>query len=350
MKNVSELDTNFKINTAIDKGDIKFYNIDTPPFKLYGVFRENGKYRRMPESVAKAVSSGVFALHTNTAGGRVRFKTDSPYIAIYAKMSGIGKMPHFALTGSAGFDMYSENGGYRHIKTFAPPFDIKDGYESLADFGFSHLREITVNFPLYSGVDELYIGVSEAARIYEPEPYKLQKPMVFYGSSITQGGCASRPGSCYEGIISRRFHSDYINLGFSGNALAEEEMAHYIKGLDMSAFIYDYDHNAPDNEHLLKTHERMFRIIREANPELPVIIMSRPKYHLAKGELQRLAIIKATYDNAKKSGDKNVYLLDGRALMAQTEDEGTVDTLHPTDLGFASMAKALGDVLEELNI
>ena len=106
MFDISKVDNNFEIKTQIDKKDIKFYKIDEVPFRIYGVFRENGKYRRMPESVAKNVSEGVYTLHSNTAGGRVRFVTDSTYIAIHAKMDGLGKMPHFALTGSIGFDLY----------------------------------------------------------------------------------------------------------------------------------------------------------------------------------------------------------------------------------------------------
>ena len=109
MIDISKIDRNFVIETGIDKDDIKFYNVDESPFKIYGVFRENGKYRRIPESVAKSVSEGVYVLHSNTAGGRGRFATDSPYIAIHAIMDGLDKMPHFALTASAGFDLYADS-------------------------------------------------------------------------------------------------------------------------------------------------------------------------------------------------------------------------------------------------
>jgi len=338
------IDKNFKIDTKINKNDIKFYDIKNAPFSIHGVFYENGKFRRIPESIAKKVSSGVCVLHTNTAGGRVRFKTDSSYVAIHTKMSSVGKMPHFALTGSAGFDLYVDN---NYIKTFVPPFDIVDGYESLIELGTNELKEITINFPLYSSVDELYIGISDSSALCEAAPYKHQKPMVYYGSSITQGGCASRPGNSYESIISRRFNADYINLGFSGNAKAEEEIAKHISGMDMSVFVYDYDHNAPTNEHLQLTHERMYKTVRAANPDLPVIIMSRPKPYLNDTEKHRLEIIRATYESAKQNGEK-VYLLDGPTLMKAAGNDGTVDGCHPNDLGFASMAKAVGDVLETI--
>ncbi|MDD6313201.1 MAG: SGNH/GDSL hydrolase family protein, partial [Firmicutes bacterium] len=346
MKSISEIDANFRIETKIDKQDIKFYDIKRQPFKIYGVFYENGKYRRIPEAVAKAVSEDVWALHTNTAGGRVRFKTDSPYIAIHAEMSGVGKMSHFALSGSAGFDLYDADKGY--IQTFIPPFDIADGYESVIETESSEIREYIINFPLYSNVDELYIGISDTASVYEPDPYRIEKPIVYYGSSITQGGCASRPGNSYEGIISHRLDCNYINLGFSGSAMAEEEIAEYIKKLDMSVFVYDYDHNAPSAEHLANTHEKMFNTIRKANPGLPVILMSRPKYYLTEDEKVRLDIIKNTYNNAVENGDRNVYLIEGPELMKTAGYEGTVDNCHPNDLGFGSMAAALGDLLEKI--
>ena len=348
MSDISKIDSNFKVETNIKEKDIKFYNANQAPFEIFGVFYDNGKYRRMPENVAKTVNEGVYGLHTNTAGGRVRFKTDSRYVAINTKMFSIGKMPHFALTGSSGFDLYVCEETPNYVSTFTPPFNIQDGYESIIYFSSSKMREITINFPLYSGVCELYIGVDDKSTISSPKPYKFQKPIVYYGSSITQGGCASRPGNSYESIISRRLNADFVNLGFSGNAKGEKEIADYIKNLEMSAFVYDYDYNAPTTEHLKETHENMFEIIRKANPELPVVILSRPKFTLNDEENERLEIIRATYQNAMGSGDKNVYLIDGKTLMNLAGDDGTVDGCHPNDLGFMSMAKAVGDILEKI--
>lgn len=345
MKRIEELDTNFKLETNIGKDDVRFYDVRKAPFSIHGVIYENGRFRRMPQEIADTVNEGVAGLNSNTAGGRVRFKTNSRYVAIVVKMIGIGKMPHFALTGSAGFDLYS---GDRYIRTFAPPFNISDGYESVIDFENDDLRDITINFPLYSCVTELYVGVSKTAEVTAPSDYKIEKPIVYYGSSITQGGCASRPGNAYQSFISRMFDADFVNLGFSGNAKGEDEIAEYIKSLPMSAFVYDYDHNAPSTEHLKNTHERMFKIIRKANPLLPIVIMSRPKYYLTSDEERRLDVIKTTYQNAKDAGDNNVYLLDGRALMELANDGGTVDNCHPNDLGFASMAMALGKVLKDI--
>ncbi|MBQ2810122.1 MAG: SGNH/GDSL hydrolase family protein [Clostridia bacterium] len=346
MSDISQIDKNFKIETKISKSDIKFYNVRQEPFKIYGIFHENGKFRRMPESVAKSVSDGVYWLHSNTAGGRVCFKTNSPYIAIHAQMANIGKMSHFALAGSCGFDLYVRDEKEQYVNTLVPPFDIIDGYEGVIELGTKKEREIVINFPLYSDVIELYVGISDASTLSASTPYKIEKPIVFYGSSITQGGCASRPGSSYQAILSRELSVNYINLGFSGNAMAEDEMASYISSLDMSAFVYDYDHNSPSVEHLMATHEKMFNAIRERHKELPIIIMSRPKYTLTPDEKKRLKIIRTTYKNALAKGDKNVYFINGKSLMRICKDNGTVDNCHPTDLGFFSMAKALLPILK----
>lgn len=347
MSDISKIDQNFAVATAIDREGIKFYNIDEEPFKIYGVFRENGMYRRMPEKVAKKVSEGVYGLHFHMAGGRVRFVTNSKFIAINAKLNNLGKMPHFPFTGSIGFDMYDGN---TYVKTFVPPVDIEDGYESSFEFQDSKERTITINFPLYSGITELYIGLDEGCTLKEAPAYANQKPVVYYGSSITQGGCASRPGACYQGIISRYFNYDYINLGFSGSAKAEDEMADYIKNLDMSLFVYDYDHNAPNVEHLAATHEKMFKTIRENHPDLPVIMMTRPQHIQTPEVLARKAVVETTYKNALNAGDKNVYFIDGIALTELCGNEGSVDNCHPTDYGFAAMAQAIIKVMEHIDI
>jgi len=342
---ISRIDKNFTIKHNISKDDICFLRIEEEPFKIYGVFKENGKYRRMPESVAQKISEGVHFLHSNTTGGRVKFVTNSQYIAIKAEMDGLGKMPHFAYTGSIGFDLYADN---CYQKTFVPSCDIKDGYESLIEFETGKEREITINFPLYSNVKELYVGIQQDAILEMASEYKNQKPIVYYGSSITQGGCASRPGMSYQSIISRRLDLDFVNLGFSGSALAEDEMIDYIKNMDMSLFVYDYDHNAPTVEHLENTHEKMFKSIRKENPKLPIIMMSRPKFFLSEEEEKRVKIIEKTYNNAKSEGDDNVYFIRGSELTEFCREEGTVDNCHPTDFGFASIAKVLGDKIESI--
>ena len=349
MSDIASIDKNFQVGSTINREGARFYDSKSAPFAIHGLMITDGVFHRIPESVAKNTSEGVMRLNYNTSGGRVRFKTNSPYVAISVKYSSLGRMPHFAFCGSIGFDLYE---GTRYVKTFSPTVDPCTELESLINIGEPLMRDITINFPLYSSVEELYIGLDENAAVESPEPYSNEKPIVYYGSSITQGGCASRPGTCYQAHVSRRFNADYINLGFAGNARAENTIANYIKGLDMGLFVYDYDHNAPNSTYLRATHEKMFLAIRDANPTLPIIMMSRPLHKLNRtdSDNRRIEIIRATYENAKARGDQNVYFLTGDDLTALCGNEGTVDNCHPTDLGFAAMADALIKLIEKENL
>ena len=351
MSDISSIDKNFTIETKIDKSDIVFYNSLDKPFEINGVFFEDGKFRRMPGEVAKTLNKGIQSLHTNTAGGRLRFKTNSPYVAIHTKMAvPVNKYPFFSTSGKSGFDMYVKSDGKDvYYRSFMIPEDYESGYESVIDFDSEGEKEITINFPIYSDVYSLFIGLSKDADVKSPEPYTNKNVIVYYGSSITQGACASRPGNTYPSIISRKFDCDYINLGFGGSAIAEKEIAEYISSLEnMTVFVYDYDHNAYSPEFLKETHENMFNIIRSAHPDIPIIILARPKMILVETDRQRLEVIRTTYMNARNKGDNNVYFLSGPELMKRAGNDGTVENTHPSDLGFYSMAEAISEILEKI--
>ncbi len=344
---ISKIDANFAIQTKLDRERLHFYDALQPPVSLHGVFFEDGCYRRLPKELACSVSTGVERLHVHTAGGRVRFVTDSPYIAVHAKVHSCGKMPHFPLTGSIGMDLYTDK---HYLGTYCPPFDIEDTLEGeITTHSDGEKWCYTLNLPLYTGVERLYIGVKEGSVLECAPAYPISQPVVFYGSSITQGGCASRPGNAYPAILSRALEFDYINLGFSGNAKAEEKIAEHIAGLSMSAFVYDYDHNAPDPEHLAATHERMFRTVRAAYPELPVLMMTRPQPYLNEEEKRRLEIVRTTYEHALAAGDRNVYFIQGPDLIHEVVREiALVDNCHPNDAGFVSMAQAVLPTLQKM--
>lgn len=354
MSQIEKIDPNFKLSTLGGHEDVVFYNCLEKPFQIYGLIRPEGErnyFVRIPEKVAENSNEGVVYLNTNTAGGRVRFRTNSPYVAIRAEMHNLGKMPHFAFTGSIGFDLYiRKEGEEQYVKTFVPPVAIEDGYESLLETPKDGaLYDYTVNFPLYSGVKTLYIGLQQGAQVEAAAPYRIEKPVVYYGSSITQGGCASRPGNAYQAIITRRLDCDHINLGFSGSARGETAMAEYIAGLPMSAFVMDYDYNAPTVEHLRNTHERMYQCVRAAQPGLPIILVSCPDCRLTEEQEARREVIRTTYRNALEAGDRNVYFIDGSTLTWRFGgDSGTVDGCHPNDLGFMCMALGIGEVIQKV--
>ena len=357
MKNITDVDKNLEMKT-VNKDDLKAYHVRDKCFTIYGSYvpESDTLFRRVPEEVAKNMSDGAHFQHTNTAGIRVRFKTDSQYIALKPTMALVSFMPIMPLAGSTGFDIYADG---KFVGIIAPPVVYKDKYratvetsntyEGIVEFPDRKMREIQINFPLYSDVSDLSIGLQEDAKIESGAKYTHKKPIVFYGSSITQGAAASRPGNSYEAIISRRFDTDYINLGFSGNARAEDAIAEYISNLNMSIFVYDYDHNAPTVEHLQKTHKPMFDKIRAKHPDLPIIMLTRPNRTEPSEREARVQIIKDTYNTAKASGDNNVYFIDGADILNLHDPEMvTVDNCHPNDFGFYCMAEMIGSIIEKL--
>jgi lysophospholipase L1-like esterase len=342
---ISEIDKNFNVDDGLDLSDVKYYSVKENPWCLYGLMFDD-VFRRMPKMVAENVNEGVLALHTNTSGGRLRFVTDSPYVAIVAKMPDKVHFPHMPQTGVTGFDMYIDN---RFHSAFIPPIDMENSFSSVNYFENSTERNITINFPLYNNVTDLYIGLKEGASFKKAQDYERKEKIVYYGSSITQGGCASRPGLAYPAIISNELGCDYINLGFSGSARGEVIMAEYIASLEPDIFVMDYDHNAPTEEHLKKTHENFFKTFRKLCPETPVVMISAPNIKFWLDWTVRREIIKTTYNNALANGDKNVYFIDGEKLWGDDNwDCCTMDCIHPNDMGHFKMAQAILPSIKKL--
>lgn len=346
---IEDIDKNFKTENSVNVENLAYISVKKAPFDLYG-FAVKERFLRISQDVAGSVNPGVASLGPHTAGGRVRFRTDSPYVAISVKLPYVTKFPHMPLTGTSGFDMYTYSGGvYKYVKTFNPTHDSGNAFEAIHRFGTREMRDITLNFPLYNAVDEVYIGLDKGSSLECGGKYIGSKPIVYYGSSITQGGCASRPGNAYQAIISRRYNADFINLGFSGSARGEKEIADYIASLEMSMFVYDYDHNAPTVEHLKSTHEPMFKIIRASHHDIPIIMMTRPFDGDEENVRARREVVLETYNNALNCGDKNVYFIDGEKMKdIMGGFSGTVDGCHPNDLGFMCMAKTLETIIDPL--
>ena len=353
-KDISKIDKNLSVETTLLKDGVAFYDVRRAPFRVYGLYDYKNQpiFRRLPEEVAAATSDGVAHLSKHTAGGRVRFATDSDFICIKAKMNSITLLPHMPTSGTAGFDLFidSPDGAEsRYVRTFMPPWHTKDeGYESRIDLGSKKLRYFTINFPSYSGVDELLVGISEGSTLGEGLPYRSLAPFVYYGSSITQGGCASRSGNIYQNVVCRRTNVDYINLGFSGNGRAEDAIVDYMASLQMSAFISDYDHNSPSREHLSATHYKMYEKIRAAHPDIPYIMLSKCDLDNSyDANLARREVVYESFCRARANGDKNVYYIDGASIFrGPYQNMCTVDSCHPNDLGFALMADAITAELE----
>lgn len=347
MKRAIAKDIAVKIDFSEEKEGIAYLDVLKSPIKLHGVWYEDGFLRRTPEDVAQATSEAVAELARKCAGGRVRFRIKgSDYIKLHVESPNEPtNSPLSPGMGIYGIDLYKD-GVYNQIT-----YRYQDDYTFGRWWGEGEEPLITLNLPYGRPISRLLIGVDENAEITEAPDYSLSKPIVFYGSSITQGNCASRPGMTYQNQLSRTLDFDYINLGFSGSAKGEDAIADYIAGLDMSIFVLDYDHNAPNPDHLRATHEKMFLKVREKHPDMPILMLTRPRprNRLVGDVLARQAVVRETYENALARGDKNVWFIPGTDLIRdEIGDDWSVDGTHPTDLGFFSMAKAIEPTLKEV--
>ncbi len=354
---ISEIDKNLALDIITSDENTVFMDAAGEPFEVTGVLlptAEEPYYRRMPQAIADQVSPGVADLNHHTAGGRVRFRTDSPYVSLHAVQSAVCLMSHMTVCGIGGFDLYAkaddEDDDLQeyYVGTFRPPFQLETGFDAIVHLPDRRMRTFTLNMPLYGGVNELYLGFDRES-VLEAPPAQNYGAVAYYGSSITQGGCASRPGNSYQSILGRTLDCGQVNLGFSGNGKGEPLVAEYIAGMKLAAFVMDYDHNAPTAEHLKATHEPFFQIIRKAQPDLPVIFVSRPPQPLPPPDVaQRREIIRATYNRAVAAGDKHVYFINGCEFFdAFAGDCATVDGAHPNDYGFVLMALGILPVLEK---
>ena len=354
MESYINIDKNMIVNKTIGDVEVIWRDAREEPFELHGFSEPDERYnfRRVPDEVASATSPGVAALSRESAGGRVRFSTNSPYIAIRVKFRVVGRSPHLTLISSSGFDIYIDGEyGSRYVKEFRMPYDMVNTYEQIVNLEGEFMRSYTINFPVHAVVDTLEIGLKpDAALSKTAYPYRDIKPVIFYGSSIVHGTAATRPGNIYPAMISRMLNVDFRNVGFSGQAKGEEAMARWLASLPMSVFVCDYDHNAPTVEHLERTHHRFYEIIREKNPDTPYIMVTKPDVWTMITEqevnLCRRDVIMESYLKARAAGDKNVYFIDGLSFNVMPHQyEMSVDACHPNDAGFIRTADSIGTII-----
>ena len=372
---MKEIDETFR-SDVIPFEDVVWRDALCGRFSIHGLYAplELGRYQRLPDALLndERINAGARAKGYNTSGGRIRFATDSPYVAVAVDYPRVEASPHLSITGTSGVDLYEAPYGSADSRfrvcifpgmsrkwgrplpvngmptDFTSPLTVAGGYEFPDRKG--ELREITLYLPLYNGVSRILIGLAPNARILAPRAYTHATPVVVYGSSITQGACASRPGLSYMAILSRMLDFDFINLGFSGADLGEEPLAEYIATLPMSAFINEFAANSPSVEHLQSRHEPFYRTIRAGIGDVPAIIMSTPtnpyKTSIAPTAQGKRNIVRATVAAAVARGEY-VDFLDGETVYGRDWDNATVDGTHPNDVGFMRLAERLAPMLDK---
>lgn len=329
------------------------FDVRQEPFTLHGLAAGEEGFARLPTTLFSQISEKLINLAYKTSGVRIRFSTDAPQMTLHMRLADTAFKTHMTPLSTAGAEIWQGEGhAMRRVGVVRPaaagnvPFEALDGYaleqNVLCTIPLSGKKEtVTIYLPIFAGVEKVEVELPAGMLPQPPSPYTITSPIVFYGSSITQGACAGRPSLTYPAIVSRALDADFLNLGFSGNALGEQEIAHYIATLKMTAFVMDYDHNAPTAEHLEKTHWPFFKIIRSAHPEMPILIISRPRTGRS-NELTDACrlVIENTYRMTRTAGDQQTMLLDGKDFFPPGEEDSCLmDFVHPNDYGFRLMSE-----------
>lgn len=335
------------------KDGLLFLDALAPKFRISGIRhpKDNGnEYYRLDAAKRTAYSPANASLAECTAGAQIRFRTDAEKLTLRITLrAAIAGMHHFTDRGAYGIDLYTGTGTKRtYLGAMMQTFADSPVYNEQTVALPGGMQEVTINLPLYGGINSFVIGMPENALLGLPLPRAIEKPIAFYGSSITQGGCVSRPANMYSHILCRMLDADCLNLGFSGSAMGEQSIAEYLATREMSAFVMDYDYNSTSLESLANTHYPFYKTVRRAHPDLPIVIVTHPYYHAeAENDKARKDVIRETVRRAAEEGDTRVEFVDSEAFFPlQMRDLYAVDALHPNDLGQFMMARAIYPALK----
>ncbi len=307
--------------------------------------KEN-RYDRLPLSYKEIVRKPVWELSKASAGMSIRFLSNSTSISVKWTVLNNNKMNHMAETGIKGVDLYFNNmGNWQYLNT-ARPSDIENEYMLIKDMS-DELREFKMFLPLYDGVESIEVGIDSNSVIERPLK-KNRRSIIFYGTSITQGGCASRPGMAHTNIISRKLNIDCINFGFSGNGRMEQPINNLISEFNPLFYVIECLPNMIA-EQVTNSTIPLVKTIQEKRPETPIIFVENFLYEsVALDEKEEAlvkeknAALKTEYIKMIEGGFKNVFYISTENATGE-DHEGTVDGVHFTDLGFIRYADFLID-------
>ena len=330
-------------SSAVDTNGVKWIDGRLLPIEGRAFDDTERYYDRLPSNVTSNVNGGVRSLKRHTSGMSFRFVTDAKRLFFrWSLLSPAAGSKNMGRTGTSGIDVYarSKGGHWKYRTTGSPAESSKEGVLSV---GWTPLDECLVYLPLYNGIDEFFVGMEPEAKAYPPPPHAgASRPVVFYGTSITHGGSASRPGLSFVNIIGRLRDLPVVNLGFSGAGRMELEMAEHIARIDASCYVLDCLWNM-DERGVKERYEPFVRALRAKRPDVPIVMAGQCDVFCGKPNSRELHV-RAVYDKLSSEGWKRVSYLpkDG---MFNGDREGTVDGCHPNDRGMESLAKAFGDAV-----
>jgi lysophospholipase L1-like esterase len=309
-------------------------------------------FDRLPARAKGVVRDAVWNLSRHSAGMMVRFRTNATSIhADYGVTSSNLAMPHMPATGVSGIDLYAldTDAKWKWVAVTQPKEQqMKVEVVSGLDQG---THDFAAYLPLYNGTTHLKIGVPRDAT-FEPIAPRREKPIVFYGTSITHGACASRPGMAHPSILGRRLNRPIINFGFSGNGMMEETVGRFLVELDPAAFVIDCLPNMTAEVVTANTIS-LVKQLRAARPEAPIVLVEDRTYpagwlkkSMADRNRTSRNALKVGYQKLLDAGTPKLFYIDGESLLNQ-DREGTTDGSHPSDLGFVQHADAMETVLRK---
>lgn len=310
-------------------------------------WEDTAKYfDRLPARAEGKVRPPVWSLSRHSAGMSVRFRTDASSIwASYKVTSSSLSMPHMPATGVSGLDLYgqTDEGDWRWVSVLKP--SKQEDQVNLISGLLPGERNYMVYLPLYNGTEYLKIGVPEGASFTPVEP-RQAAPILFYGTSITHGACASRPGMPHPSILGRRLDTPILNLGFSGNGKMEPEVGELLAELNPSVYVIDCLPNMVGTEVAARA-ENLVSQLRAARKTTPIVLVEDRTYAntpFLPDRQQRHEQSRAAFRNAfnalQKAGVSGLSYVDGETLLGADRDD-TTDGSHPSDLGFYRQANAL---------
>lgn len=315
------------------------------------------RYGRLPAELQDVVRKAVWNLGRNSAGLYVRFRSDAT--AVRLRWTSLNKhyMNHMSPTGDRGVDLYilNDKGVWQFARSGRPAREATTD-ALVIEHMEAKMREFMVYLSLYDGVTDLEIGVPDGADIEWPavESPKRERPVIMYGTSILQGGCATRPGMAFTNIMSRRLDREVINLGFSGNAHLDPEVARWMAAApDPGVFVLDEAPNCTAKR-IEEKGEAFFRILRDAHPDVPVVFVDMTPYpyrafdkECDKSLSEVSAAQRALYERLKKAGEKRIYFVSGDKMLGPDGD-GSVDGVHLTDLDMVHYADLMTPVIRKV--
>jgi hypothetical protein len=329
---------------------------DGHQFDLIGKFHGEKNYVRFPARYKNAVRESVWKLSRNSAGISIRFRTNATAIVVKCTVMNDADLPHMPSTGVKGVDLYAFNGKHwQYMRTGIPRGKVNE-YVLMSD-GDGKFREYLLNLPLYDGVDSLQIGVNPGAEITTARERLLldKKPIVYYGTSIAQGGCASRPGLGFTNILSRQLDRSIVNFGFSGNGTIETSVGEAMCEADAALYVIDCNPNTPV-ELIYERTVALVEMLKTRKPEIPVLLVGgfmnesfffSPASDVNKNVQKKQDELKRAFETLKKTGVAKLFYSPGNDLIGK-DHEGTVDGIHPNDIGMMRIAEALHRVIEKI--